>query len=89
MSERKSNIKVADMSPEMQSDALDIAQKAISQHQMERDIASYVKKEFERRYTPTWQCIVGRNFGADVVHENKNLIYFYVGQVSILLWKTG
>lgn len=89
MSERKPNIKVADISPEMQEDALQIAKKAIKEHAMEKDIAAYIKREFDKRYFPTWQCIVGRSFGADVVHENKHFIYFYVGQISILLWKAG
>lgn len=89
MSERKPNVKVADISPEMQNEALDIATKALKEHQMEKDIAAHIKKEFDKRHSPAWQCVVGRNFGADVVHENKHFIYFYVGQISILLWKTN
>jgi dynein light chain LC8-type len=89
MSERKPNIKVADISPEMQSDAVEIATKAIKEHQMEKDMAAQIKREFDKRYFPTWHCVVGRSFGADVVHENTNFIYFYVGQLSVLLWKTG
>lgn len=89
MSERKPNIKDAEISPEMQNDALEIATKAIKEHQMEKDIASYIKKEFDKRYFPTWQCIVGRNFGADVAYESKHFTFFYVGQMSILLWKTA
>lgn len=34
MSDRKLNIKVADISPEMQNDAFDIAIKSIKEHQM-------------------------------------------------------
>uniref|UniRef100_A0A3B5QSA6 Dynein light chain n=1 Tax=Xiphophorus maculatus TaxID=8083 RepID=A0A3B5QSA6_XIPMA len=29
-----------------------------------KDIAAYVKKEFDKKYKPTWRCIVGRNFGS-------------------------
>lgn len=36
-----------------------------------------------------WHCIVGRNFGSYVTHETKNFIYFYLGQVAILLFKSG
>lgn len=31
----------------------------------------------------------GRNFGSYVTHETKNFIYFYLGQVAILLFKSG
>lgn len=30
---------------------------------IEKDIAAYIKKEFDARHGPTWHCIVGRNFG--------------------------
>lgn len=30
---------------------------------IEKDIASFIKKEFDRKHSPTWHCIVGRNFG--------------------------
>ena len=41
------------------------------------------------RYTPTWHCVVGRNFGSYVTHEQKHFIYFYLGQIAILLFKSG
>ena len=52
-------------------------------------IAAYIKKEFDRKYMPTWHCIVGRNFGSYVTHESKAFIYAYIGQVAILLFKSG
>ena len=45
-----------------------------------------IKKEFDKKYGPTWHCIVGRNFGSYVTHETKNFIYFYLGQVAVLLF---
>jgi hypothetical protein len=42
-----------------------------------------------QKYSPTWHCIVGRNFGSYVTHETKHFIYFYLGQVAILLFKSG
>lgn len=54
-----------------------------------QDIAAYIKKEFDKKYNPTWHCVVGRNFGSYVTHETKHFIYFYLGQVAILLFKSG
>lgn len=88
MSERKPNIKEAEISAEMKNDAQNIAMKAIKEHSVEKEIAAHIKKEFDKRYFPSWQCIVGRNFGADVSYESKHFIFFYVGQISVLLWKT-
>jgi len=89
MSERKAVIKNADMSEDMQQDAVDCATQALEKYNIEKDIAAYVKKEFDKKYNPTWHAIVGRNFGSYVTHETKHFIYFYLGQVAILLYKSG
>ena len=36
----------------------------LGRYNIEKDIAAYIKKEFDKKYNPTWHCIVGRNFGA-------------------------
>lgn len=117
MSERKAVIKNADMSEEMQQDAVDCATQALEKYNIEKvcqavqwsdvvglfvldflflihynffqDIAAYIKKDFDKKYNPTWHCIVGRNFGSYVTHETRHFIYFYLGQVAILLFKSG
>ncbi|GAB0092967.1 Dynein light chain [Sergentomyia squamirostris] len=89
MSDRKAVIKNADMSEEMQQDAVDCATQALEKYNIEKDIAAFIKKEFDKKYNPTWHCIVGRNFGSYVTHETRHFIYFYLGQVAILLFKSG
>ncbi|CAL8334986.1 unnamed protein product [Boreogadus saida] len=89
MTDRKAVIKNADMSEDMQQDAVDCATQAMEKYNIEKDIAAYIKKEFDKKYNPTWHCIVGRNFGSYVTHETKHFIYFYLGQVAILLFKSG
>ncbi|KAL9071402.1 MAG: hypothetical protein Q9161_004261 [Pseudevernia consocians] len=83
-----SQIKSADMSEEMQRQAVEVAEEAMSKFQVEKDIAQYIKKEFDSRAGATWHCIVGRNFGSFVTHETKHFIYFYLGHCAILLFKT-
>lgn len=87
--ERKAVIKHADMNEEMQQDAIDCANVALEKFNIEKDIAAYIKKEFDKKYNPTWHCVVGRNFGSYVTHETKHFIYFYMGQVAVLLFKSG
>merc|ERR1712198_687660 len=89
MSDRKAVIKNADMSEEMQQDAVDCATQALEKYNIEKDIAAYIKKEFDKKYNPTWHCIVGRNFGSYVTHETRHFIYFYLGQIAVLLFKSG
>lgn len=87
--DKKAVIKNADMVPAMQDEAIRISLQALEKFNIEKDIAAYIKKEFDKKYAPTWHCIVGRNFGSYVTHETKHFIYFYLGQVAILLFKSG
>ncbi|KAF0982563.1 hypothetical protein C9374_003699 [Naegleria lovaniensis] len=86
---KKAVIKNADMEENMQRDAVDIASQALDKFNIEKDIAAHIKKEFDKKYNPTWHCVVGRNFGSYVTHETKHFIYFYLGQVAVLLFKSG
>jgi len=52
-------------------------------------LLAVIKKEFDKKHGPTWHAIVGRSFGSYVTHETKHFIYFYLGQVAILLFKSG
>lgn len=89
MSDKKAVIKNADMTSVMQDESVKIALVALDKFNIEKDIAAFIKKEFDKKYGPTWHCIVGRNFGSYVTHETKHFIYFYLGQVAILLFKSG
>ena len=89
MAERKAVIKNADMSARRSCLCFSFSIQALEKYNIEKDIAAYIKKEFDKKYNPTWHCIVGRNFGSYVTHETKHFIYFYLGQVAILLFKSG
>ena len=55
--ERKAIIKNSDMTEDMQQDAINVATKAIDSYNIEKDIACYIKKEFDRKHNPTWHCV--------------------------------
>ncbi|KAK9478330.1 dynein light chain type 1-domain-containing protein [Lipomyces japonicus] len=84
----KAVIKSVDMPEETQRVVIDLAIQAMEQYNIEKDIAAYIKKELDQRFGQTWHCIVGRNFGSFVTHETRHFIYFYLGEIAILLFKT-
>merc|ERR1712226_507955 len=51
---------------------------------MQQDAIECATQAMEK-FNPTWHAIVGRNFGSYVTHETKHFIYFYLGQVAILV----
>lgn len=52
----------------MQRQAVDITSSAMVKFDVEKDIAMYIKKEFDRLFGTTWHCVVGKNFGSFVTH---------------------
>lgn len=70
----KAVIKNVDMSEEMQQEAVDIATAALEKYNIEKDIAAQIKKEFDRRFNPTWHVVVGKNFGSYVTHGTHSLL---------------
>ncbi|TKY72581.1 Dynein light chain 2 [Spatholobus suberectus] len=86
---KKVIIKSADMIPDMQKEAVDIAVAAFERYNVEKDVAEQIKKEFDKRHGPTWHCIVGRNFGSYVTHETNHFVYFYLDLKAVLLFKSG
>lgn len=86
---RKIVVKSADMEEAAQKEAIDCAVAAVEQHREVKDIAEYIKKQFDRNHGASWHCIVGSNFGSYVTHEANHFIYFYLDQRAILLFKSG
>ena len=82
-------IKICEMEQEMKDFAIETGIYATQAKSTEQEISSYIKKVFEERFQPSWHCIVGRNFGAHVTFEARNYIYFYIGQMGVLLFKSA
>ena len=89
-------IKSTDMPDVMQAHAVACTQKAriaAKEEGAKKDLhnlmAKYIKKEFDATYGGVWHCIVGRNFGSLVTHTSRTFIYFYLGQLAVLLFKSG
>ena len=87
--QRKADVIESDMSEEMQKEAVGIANIALDEFVIEQEVASYIKEEFDKKHNPSWHCIVGRNFGSSVTHQTKHFVYFYIGQIAVLLFKSA
>ncbi len=72
---------------EMRNDALTQGQQAVSKLATEKEAAVAIKAFFDHKYGPNWHCVVGTNFAAHMSYENKTYMFFYVGQIAVLLYK--
>ncbi|KAG7669080.1 putative Dynein 8 kDa light chain, flagellar outer arm [Nannochloris sp. 'desiccata'] len=64
--DKKTVIKSTDMTEEMQVEAVDTAKHALEKWNVEKDIAAYIKKEFDSRHGPTWHCILASSSSSDL-----------------------
>ena len=90
MSPLRATVLRADMSTDAVALAVQIATDAIllagaGDH---RGIAKTLKEEFDRELMPAWQCVVGQRFGSFVTHASGTFVYFMVGDLAILLFRT-
>ena len=50
---------------------------ALEAHDVEKDVAAFIKKHFDGRYEPTWHCIVGQSFGESRPNHSSKLAVAY------------
>ncbi|CAJ0954092.1 unnamed protein product, partial [Mesorhabditis belari] len=87
--QRDAVIKNSDMPEELQADAIELAQQALDRFKLEKEMAAFIKTEFDKRHYPSWQVVVGSNFGSYVTHETNRFTYFYIAHIAFMLYKTG
>lgn len=87
MADRRVSIIHANMSEEMQQEAIECATRALEMYDDGMEIAAYITAKFNDSFDPAWNCIVGRHYGAYVYHSEH--LYFNLGQVHISLFKSG
>jgi len=77
----------------MKLKAIEFVQLKFSQYRkqdmQDMTLARELKMNFDENFHPTWQCVVGKNYGTEIGFEDGYVIYFYVGPTAILLWKAG
>ena len=48
-----------------------------------------IKDMMDKKFGPTWQCIIGEGMSFDINYQEKTLIYCYaLGNLAVLLFKS-
>ncbi|XP_024389646.1 uncharacterized protein [Physcomitrium patens] len=89
--EEKVVVGETDMPQELQSHALRAATEALDIHEGTdyKDVAYYIKNQFDKAYGSGWQCITGVSFGSYVTHSSGSFIHFCLGRLAIMLFKSA
>ncbi|KAG0605835.1 hypothetical protein M758_9G091500 [Ceratodon purpureus] len=80
-----------DMPQALQSHAVRAASEALDMHEGTdyKDVAYYIKNQFDKEYGTGWQCITGVSFGSYVTHSSGSFIHFCLGRLAIMLFKAA
>ena len=79
-----------DESSQMRLDALEKAQDYLGHADIqESEISEKIKHFFDEKYQPNWHCIIGKDFYSSFSYESQTFIFFYIGQIAVLLYKQG
>ncbi|XP_072958781.1 dynein light chain 1, cytoplasmic-like [Typha angustifolia] len=91
MLEGKATIQDTDMPAKMQSQAMSFASQALDLFDVLdcESIAAHIKGEFDKRYGPGWQCVVGSKFGCFFSHKQGTFIYFSLETLCFLVFKAA
>lgn len=76
-------------------DAIDISLLAVDKNKQLKDIAFYIKHEYDKKYPGSgkategvYHCVVGKSFASAVSHETRQFIHLKVDTYHIVLWKS-
>merc|ERR1712166_775080 len=82
----KLHVLVCDMDEKVQESAKKTIMDAFDAFQEERKIAHSIKKQFDKDWNESWNCVVGKNFGSHVVHQSRSYMSACLNEeMSILL----
>ncbi|XP_055388520.1 dynein light chain 1, cytoplasmic-like [Condylostylus longicornis] len=81
--------KTCKMNEEMALTAKDYILSGLKKYGLEKEVAEYIKRKFDKKFGPKWHCIVGRHFASHVSYEPDHYLYCKVGEEVILLFKSG
>ena len=83
-------VNVVDMDKDMRINAEREILAAFENYSREDIIANNLKKYFDKQYGPSWNIIVGKNFGSQVITQTKSYLFatYNNDEMSILIWKS-
>ncbi len=85
-------VRVSNMTEPMKQDAIRITKQAFDKFngysiKSRSTIAQYITFQFNKLHQPTWQCIIGPDYGMSITSENEKRIILDVQKIAIVIFK--
>lgn len=81
--------KMSDMSEDMRTETKEIVVNALEKYEDNYEqAAKHAKEQMDKKYGPSWHCVIGEGFGFEITYELKHLMYMYHrGYLAIVVFK--
>ena len=78
----------AELPEQEMGEAIAFVNSGMDEHQIEKDIATSVKKKCDEKLGGTWHIVIGRNFGCSITHDTRFLLFFQIDLMHVMMFKS-
>ena len=78
------------MEEEVQQETIKLIKATFEQYSREDQIANEIKKQMDKQFGQSWNVVVGKNFGSNIVTQTKSYLFasLFKDEISCLVWRS-
>ncbi len=83
-------VQVVDMDQEVETFTVNLIKDMFAEFSKEDQIAVEIKKAMDKTQGQSWNVVVGKNFGSNVVTQTKSYLFasLFDDEISVLVWRS-
>ena len=83
----KANLLKCDVTEEIKDKAFEMGFDALKKYTAEKEMADFIKNEFDNLFEPDWQIVIGKDFSVAFSFEIENFVFFQIEDIYFLFYK--
>ena len=83
----KANLLKCDVTEEIKDKAFEMGFDALKKYTAEKEMADFIKNEFDNLFDRDWQIVIGKDFSVAFSFEIENFVFFQIEDVYFLFYK--
>ena len=83
----KANLLKCDITNDIKDKAFEMGFEALKKYTAEKEMADFIKSEFDKLYEPDWQIVIGKDFSVAFSFEIENFVFFQIEDIYFLFYK--
>ena len=83
----KVNLLKSDITDAIKDKAFEMGFEALNKFTAEKEMADYIKNEFDNSFEPDWQIVIGKDFSVAFSFEIENFVFFQIEDIYFLFYK--